>query len=86
MKPVEVIRSKVWRHKITKRTASIYGAHPYSGLPGDMRHDWELVEVGWTTRNDNGTVGLCLQPFATAEGMQAHVKKHWGLDIPINKR
>lgn len=83
MKPIKVIRSRVWRHKITKRTASIYGANPASGLPGDMRFDWEIVDVGWTTQNDNGTTGFGVRPFATAESMQAHVKKVWGIEVPI---
>ena len=85
MKPLRVIPCKVWRHKLTKRTASIYGANPCSGLPGDMRQDWDIVQVGWTTQNDNGTTGLGIRPFATAEGVQEHIKKHWGLDIPIER-
>lgn len=62
MRQGEVIPSKRWQHP-DGRTASIYGAPPI----GD---GWEVVQVGWTIRWDDGTVGLCRQPFKTEE--EAH--------------
>jgi hypothetical protein len=72
-KPIRVIPSKRLKHKITGRTASVYGAHPASGTPGDTWNDWEIVQVGWTVENDNGTVGCGRVPWATPEGAQAHI-------------
>lgn len=83
MKPTKIIPSRRWQHKTTKRTASVYGACPASGAPGDTHKDWEIVDVGWTTANDNGTVGLCRPPFATAEGLQAHVQSAFGITLEL---
>lgn len=74
MKPTESIPSKRYQHKTSKRTASIYGAHPASGALGDSYNDWEVVTVGWTTRNDNGTVGTGRTPFATKEACDQFIK------------
>jgi hypothetical protein len=54
----EVIESKRWKHKATGATASLYGAVPWSGAPGDRKEDWQLENVGWTIRWDDGTVRL----------------------------
>lgn len=63
MKIVEVIPSKVYRHKVTGRRASIYGAHPEPGAV----ENWEIVQVGWTWKKDDGTIGLGCVPAATQE-------------------
>ena len=71
---IEVIESKVWRHKTTGRTASIYGACPASYTPGDMQEDWEIVTRGYTWRVTDHTgritVGLGRQPVATREAAE----------------
>ncbi len=74
MYPVEVIPSKVWKHKITGSTASIYGACPASYAPGDTAQDWEIVQVGWTVRNDNGTIGVGKRPWPTKEAAELYLK------------
>ena len=74
MKPIESIPYKVYQHKTAKRTASVYGAHPTSGAPGDTLNDWEVVTKGWTTRNDNGTTGTGRTPFATKEACDQFIK------------
>ena len=69
--PIDIIPAKRYRHKTTGRTASTYGACPASGAPGDRTEDWEIVTVGWTTSNNDGTIGFGRQPFATAESCLA---------------
>jgi len=59
MRVVEIIRAKVWEHKETGRHVSIYGASP------GPKDQWELIEIGWTWRLSNGTVGLGIQPVKT---------------------
>ncbi len=59
MRIVQVIPSKFWKHKGNGRLVSIYGAAPYPA------NDWELVQVGWTWRLENGTVGLGRVPVKT---------------------
>lgn len=59
----EVIESKSWKHKDSGSTASLYGAVPWSGAPGDEKSDWVLETVGYTIRWDNGTVGIGRMPF-----------------------
>jgi hypothetical protein len=60
----EVIQSRRWYHKPTGRTASIYGAQPWTH-PAD-KDNWELQTVGWTVRdNVQGTVGFGRVPFQT---------------------
>lgn len=71
---LEVIPSKVWKNKKNGRTASIYGAHP-AGSPAE-RADWEIVEVGWTWRNSNGTIGLGRAPAKSREEAE-EVMKRW---------
>lgn len=63
----EIIESKRWKHKDTGATASLYGAVPWSGAPGDQKSDWVLENVGWTIRWEDGTVGIGRQPFKTKE-------------------
>lgn len=68
MKIVGIIPYRVWRHKVTGKTASIYGANP---IPLDA---YEVVTAGFTTENDNGTVGVGRKPFETREQGEAYAK------------
>lgn len=61
----EVIESRRWKHKGTGAVASLYGAVPWTGRPGDRKEDWQLENVGWTIRWDNGTIGIGRVPFKT---------------------
>ena len=66
----EVIESKVWRHAITGRTASIYGASPWFYIAD--RPNWSIVSRGWTVRdNVNNTVGIGRPPWANRDEAQA---------------
>lgn len=71
----EVIESKQWRHKGTKATASLYGAVPWSGAPGDQEKDWRLESVGWTIRWEDGTIGIGRQPFKSKEEAEEWLEK-----------
>ena len=72
----KVIRARAWQHKGTGSRASIYGAHPAGGMPGNMKADWEVVETGWTIAWPDGTVGCMKPPFATQEGAEAYLAAH----------
>ncbi|BDT74125.1 hypothetical protein os4_36780 (plasmid) [Comamonadaceae bacterium OS-4] len=64
-KTFEVIESKRWVSK-DGRTASIYGALPYTSEAESSQ--WEIRVVGFTVRNINtGTVGIGRQPWETYE-------------------
>lgn len=64
--PVEALR---WIH-VNGRTASVYGAVPYTSAAD--KTDWSMQQVGWTVRNTfDGTVGLGMTPFKTQEDAQA---------------
>jgi hypothetical protein len=76
MRPIDVIPSRRLRHTTTGRTASLYGAHPATGAPGDTRKDWTVETVGWTVANDDGTYGCGRQPWATREGAEAYFFQH----------
>lgn len=65
MRVIEVIESKRWRNVNTNATASIYGAVPYTSDAD--KPNWIIETVGWTWRNDNGTVGLGRAPAKTRE-------------------
>lgn len=65
MKILEVIESKRWVNKLTGRTASIYGAVPYTGESD--KPNWSIEKVGYTWRLDNGTIGLGRQAAKTRE-------------------
>jgi hypothetical protein len=59
----EVVPARYWLNQRTQRTASCYGSHPGNGSDDA---DWQVVENGWTIRdNVAGTVGMSRQPFAT---------------------
>lgn len=66
MRVVEVIPSRRWRHK-SGRCASIYGALPWTGAPGNTQADWTLETSGWTWSMSDGTIGLGRVPAATRE-------------------
>jgi hypothetical protein len=65
MKVLEVIPAKKWKNKVTGQTASLYGAVPYTTTA--EAEGWEVITVGWTWRNSNGTIGLGRVPAATYE-------------------
>jgi hypothetical protein len=66
----EVIPSKRWKHKDSGALASLYGAVPWSGAPGDRKEDWQLEDVGYTIQWSDGTVGTGQKPFKTED--EAH--------------
>lgn len=71
MKIVEIIPAKVWENKKDGRHVSIYGACP------GPKNEWEIVQIGWTWRNENGTVGLGRQPAKTRkEAVSVKVKNN----------
>lgn len=75
MRILRVIESKVWRHT-SGRTASIYGACPWTGRPGDTQADWQMETWGWTWENSNGTIGLGRVPAKTREEAEAVMATH----------
>lgn len=58
-----IIPSRRWKHKATGATASLYGAVPWSGAPGDRKEDWVLEDVGYTIQWEDGTIGVGRPPF-----------------------
>ena len=73
---LEVCESRVWRNGNGK-TASIYGAVPWTGGPGDTREDWDLEVRGWTVRDmKTGAVGCGRPPFPTRDDAQAFADKY----------
>jgi hypothetical protein len=71
----EVIESRRWRHKDTGATASLYGAVPWTGQPGDTKSDWVLENVGWTIRWDDGTIGTGHVPDKSREEAEERLLK-----------
>lgn len=70
MKIYEPIESKVWRDK-NGRTASIYGAVPYTSAADREANRWRIEVRGWTVKNNrDGRVGICRGPFATRQEAQ----------------
>lgn len=65
MKPLAIIEAKRWKDTKTGATCSMYGVRPYEA------ETWVLEKVGYTVRNDNGTVGNGRVPFKTLEEIQA---------------
>lgn len=65
MKIIEVIESRRWINRLTGRTASIYGAVPYTNDAD--KPNWSIETVGWTWRLENGTVGLGRIPCKTRD-------------------
>ena len=72
----EVIESKHWIHTDTGAKASLYGALPWSGAPGDRKEDWKVDTVGWTIRWDNGTVGVGRKPFHSKQEAEEWLLQH----------
>ena len=62
MKVLAVIPSQRYRH-ISGRTASIYGACPWTSQAD--KANWTLETSGWTWEMDNGTIGLGRVPAKT---------------------
>lgn len=55
--------------------ASLYGACPWDGQPGNQRIDWTIETSGWTWENSNGTIGLGRVPAATREEAEEIMRK-----------
>jgi hypothetical protein len=55
MRIVEVVQARVWVNKVTGLKVSPYGACPWTSLAD--KSNWEMVQMGWTWRLDDGTVG-----------------------------
>lgn len=72
MRIIEVIESRRWKHVKTGRTASFYGAVPYSG--GADKSQWCIEIVGYTWRLDNGTIGLGRQAVKTRQEAEEMMK------------
>jgi hypothetical protein len=69
----EVIESKVWKHKVTGRLVSMYGACPWTV----DRDSWEVVITGWTVRNPyTNEVGIGRQAWQTREEAQKFADEH----------
>ena len=66
MRVVAVVPARRWLHT-SGRTASLYGAVPWTGAFGDTRADWRLEDVGFTWEMSNGTIGMCRVPAKTRE-------------------
>jgi hypothetical protein len=79
MRIVEVIVSRVWLHK-SGRMASVYGACPWTGAPGDTREDWKMVERGFTWEMSNGTIGCGRVPAKTREEAE-EIKRVWNAKL-----
>ena len=75
---IEIVKRKVWKNKLSHRTASLYGAVPWQTFNEKM--DWEVVERGWTvkftSRNGSVTYGCGQPPFETLEEAEEFCKKH----------
>lgn len=74
MRILEVIPARHWVNVRNGRTASIYGAVPYTSNAD--KADWEVRESGWTWQNDNGTIGLGRVPAKTREEALEVMAKH----------
>jgi hypothetical protein len=52
---VKVIPRRVWENSVTGKTASIFGASPYTSEAGKL--EWKVVTKGWTKEyNRNGSI------------------------------
>lgn len=67
--PCTVIPSRRWRHAPTGRTASLYGAAPWTSAAD--KGNWQIEESGFTIQNPDGTIGCGKPPSATIEEAQA---------------
>jgi hypothetical protein len=65
----EVIESRRWVNEKTGKTASIYGAVPWTRAA--EKREWSIETVGWTILdNRTGTVGIGRHPFKTKKEAQ----------------
>lgn len=70
---IEIIESKHWVNVETGRTASIYGAVPYTNDQDKL--NWRIESRGYTWRLNNGTIGLGRSPAKTlSEALEVMVK------------
>ena len=73
MQRYDIIPAKRWIHT-DGRTASIYGAVPYTSEAEQA--SWSIQPVGFTIRdNKTNTVGLGRMPFKTIEEANAVLAK-----------
>jgi hypothetical protein len=73
MQKFEIIESKHWKHS-TGRTASIYGAVPWTS--SDDAVNWVVVSAGWTVYNTRtNTVGIGRKPFQTKAEAEAFISQ-----------
>lgn len=63
MKIIGIVEHKVWKHTVTGREVSIYGAVPW--YTKEEKEVWKLQVSGYTWKLDNGTIGLGRKPVAT---------------------
>lgn len=71
MSRYEVVTARLWRRD-DGRTASVYGAVPWTSLTEKVR--WQVVDVGFTIYDARrNTYGIGRVPFATREEAQAWV-------------
>lgn len=68
MKILAIIPASAMRHKMTGKLISIYSA-----LPFGEAEEWETVSNGYTTANDNGTVGLGQRAFRTRDQAERYM-------------
>ena len=62
----KVIPRRHWAKKGTERRASLYGACPWTGAPGDTADDWELVVSGFALEciSHRGTMTIQAPQYA----------------------
>ena len=71
----QVIESKIWKHKLTGATVSIYGASPWTS-PTD-KVNWSIEVRGWTVLNPyTNEVGIGRVPWGTKEAAQNFADTH----------
>lgn len=70
----KVIPSRRWQNSVTGRTASIYGAVPYTSDAD--KANWEVVTAGYVIQWDDGTVGNGRPPYATEAEAQAVIDRN----------
>ena len=69
----QATESKSWVNRVTGRTASIYGAVPYTD---GNKKDWTIESRGFTVKNtESGTVGIGMKPFKTIKEAEELAKR-----------
>ncbi len=71
MRIIEVIEARRWKHTTSGRTASIYGAMPYTSQ--DDKPNWTIETIGYTWRTSDHTIGMGKVPAKTREEAQAYM-------------